>query len=199
MQLGAPVHVTPHALPAQLTRAHVLTPVQTTVVKVALLVTSALHARGPEHSTVHVSPVHATGCVHESAPGQRSSHVEASHVIGPVHVSATLHPSLHLLPPHPIRFTQEPAPSQLMTHALAALQSIVDVHEPAPVHVTVHGMPEGQTMGPVHVPAAVHTTAHEPAALHVPTPASAQMDGHISAASLAFASPAPASVLASRR
>jgi hypothetical protein len=124
------------------------------------------------------------GFVQESGPWHWMSHADAVQTIGPVHVSAALHPTLQALPPHAICCAHEPAPTQWTVHALAAMQSMVDAHEPAPVHVTVHGIPGGQTMGPVHVPAAVQSIVHVPPGSHVPTPASAQIEGHTSAASL---------------
>lgn len=139
------------------------TPVQRTSHELPEQLTRPAHARAPEQSIAQVSPVHAIGAVQLSAAGQ---------------------PTLHSLPPQVIPSVHEPAPMQSILHALEALQSMVDVHEPAPVHVTVHGIPGGQTMGPVHVPAAVHVTAQVPPGSHVPTPASAQIDGHTAAASI---------------
>ena len=93
VQLGAPVQLTLHAVPSQFTRAQVLTPVQLIVVKVALLVTSALHARAPAQSTAHEPPLHEIGCVQESGFMHSTSHAGALHAIGPVHVSAAVHPT----------------------------------------------------------------------------------------------------------
>lgn len=121
------------------------------------------------------------------------SHDDASHTIGPVHVSDAAHATLHVLPLHATRCAHEPAPRQLMLHELAALQSIVPAHEPVPTQVTTHGMPGGQTMGARHVPACVHAIVQVPLGSHVPRPASAQREGHTSAASIPRASPASAS------
>lgn len=49
-------------------------PLQLTVVNVALLVTSAAHARAPAQSTPHELPVHEMGWVHESGFMQPTSH-----------------------------------------------------------------------------------------------------------------------------
>ena len=111
------------------------------------------------------------------------SHDAAVHEIAPVHVPAALQPRLQRLPPHAIPCVHEPAPMHVMSHLLDALQSIVDVHEPPPVQVTAQGIPAGHTIGPRHVAAAVHVTVHVPTESQVPTPASAQMDGHAAMAS----------------
>ena len=118
------------------------------------------------------------------------SHDAAVHVIAPVQVPAALHWRLQWLPLQAIPCVHEPAPVHVMSQALAPRQSIVDVHEPPPVQVTEQGMPAGQTMGPVHVPAAVQVTEHVPAGSQVPTPASAQIEGHTAAASIEGASAA---------
>jgi hypothetical protein len=145
--------------------------------------TPASHVRAPEHSTAQVFPLHVIGRVQESGLVQWMSHDAAVHEIPPVQVPAALQPRLQRLPPHAIPCVHEPAPVHVMSHLLDALQSIVDVHEPAPVQVTAQGIPAGQTMGPVHVLAAMHVTVHVPTGSQVPTPASAQMDGHAATAS----------------
>lgn len=194
-QLGAPVHRTLQATPAQLTRlAHALIPPQPIVVVAALLETSAAHERSPAQSTVQAFPLHVIGCLQVSAVWQRRSHDVASHAIAPAHESAPAQTTLHLAPPQAIPCLHEPAPTQSMTHELAALQSIALVQEPAPMQVTAQGMPAGQTMGSSHVPAAVHVMAQVPLGSQVPTPASAQREGHASAALIGGASAAsPAS------
>ena len=184
-QLGMPVHVTPHATPEQLTRPlHAFIPLQPiVVVVVTVLETSAAQARAPEHSTEQFFPLHEIGCVHVSGFWHRMSHDLASHTMGPVQVSAAEHETLQLLPPQEIPCLHEPAPMQLMMHALAAVQSTVRVHEPPPVQVTVQGMPGGQTTGSSQDNAAVHVMMQVPLLSQVPTPASAQSDGHASIAS----------------
>ena len=213
------MQLTMHEVPEQPTRLHAPAPVQLTSVVVALLETSAAHAPAPAQSTTHVFPLHEIGFVQEGGAAallHSMSHNDASHTIGPVHAPAPGHPTLHSLPLHAIgpvhepspmqvmmhepaagqpvgQIVHEPLPTQLMMHELAAVQSIPFVHEPAPVHVTTHGMPGGQTTGPVvHEPAAMHTIVQVPPSSHVPRPASAQTEGHTSAASLG-ASPASAS------
>jgi len=196
MQLGTPEQFALHDVPEQLTRPlHEVIPVQFTFVSAALLVTSPAHARAPEQSTAHVAPVHVMACTQESGCLHRTSHDGELQTIGPVHVPAALQLTPHLLPLHVIRCVHAPAPTQSLLHTLAALQSIVPVHEPAPVQVTLHGMPAGQTTGSVQVPAATHAIAQVPFGSQVPTPASAQSEGHARTALITKASPASASEL----
>jgi hypothetical protein len=102
VQLPVPAQLTLHEVPEQPTRLHVFTPVQLTVVIVALLETSAAQARGPAQSTAHVSPLHEIDCVQESGFSHSISHDDASHAMGPVHVPAAMHPTVQSLPPHAI-------------------------------------------------------------------------------------------------
>ncbi len=108
--------------------------------------------------------------------------------MGPAHVFAAVHATLHLLPLHAICCLHAPAPMHAMLHVLAAVQSMVDAQEPAPVHVTTHGIPAGQRIGSEHVSAAVHVTWQVPVESQVPTPASAQIEGHAAIASIGSAS-----------
>lgn len=58
-----PVQLTLHAVPEQLTAAlHEVTPVQPIVVSLAVLTTSAAHARFPAQLTAHVFPLHEIRC-----------------------------------------------------------------------------------------------------------------------------------------
>jgi hypothetical protein len=191
------VQPTLHVAPPHLTRAQEITPPQLMVVNVAPLVTSAAHARGPAQSIAHAFPAHEMGCLHVSISVQWTSHSAAVQPIGPLHVVAPMHPILHLLPPHEMRRAHESAPMQSTLQELEVVQSMVEAHEFAPTQLTAQGMPAGQTIGSGHVLAAVQVTVQVPAALHVPTPASAHSEGQYSAASSAdgasCASPASAS------
>lgn len=189
-QLATPVQFALHSVPEQIARPlHEAEPLQLMVVSaVTLLETSAAHARSPEHSTAHDLPRQRMGCAHESVCLHLMSQDCASQTICPVQVPAPSAESpqatLQVSPEQTMGPVHEPSPTQAMLHERAEVQSTVEVHAPAPTQLTVHGIPGGQTRVDVQEPAPWQSMVHVPAGSQVPTPASAQIEGHTAAASI---------------